>query len=142
MGNNGSAPDLASRLMRLVIVGHVDHGKSTLVGRLLSDTGSLPEGKLEFVQDICDQQGKTFEFAFLLDALQEEQEQGITIDTSQIFFHTPKESGNLRLPQIETLLLGGPVGGGRYASIAPYDAITLFQSDSRPKGPQALLARQ
>ena len=90
MGNNGSAPDLASRLMRLVIVGHVDHGKSTLVGRLLSDTGSLPEGKLEFVQDICDQQGKTFEFAFLLDALQEEQEQGITIDTSQIFFHTPK----------------------------------------------------
>ena len=90
MGNNGSAPDIASRLMRLVIVGHVDHGKSTLVGRLLSDTGSLPEGKLEFVQDICDQQGKTFEFAFLLDALQEEQEQGITIDTSQIFFHTPK----------------------------------------------------
>lgn len=90
MGNNGSVPDLASRLMRLVIVGHVDHGKSTLVGRLLSDTGSLPEGKLEFVQDICDQQGKTFEFAFLLDALQEEQEQGITIDTSQIFFHTPK----------------------------------------------------
>ena len=90
MGNNGSAPDLASRLMRLVIVGHVDHGKSTLVGRLLSDTGSLPEGKLEFVQDICDQQGKTFEFAFLLDALEEEQEQGITIDTSQIFFHTPK----------------------------------------------------
>ena len=52
MGNNGSAPDLASRLMRLVIEGHVDHGKSTLVGRLLSDTGSLPEGKLEFVQDI------------------------------------------------------------------------------------------
>lgn len=90
MGNNGSSPDLASRLMRLVIVGHVDHGKSTLVGRLLSDTGSLPEGKLEFVQDICDQQGKTFEFAFLLDALEEEQEQGITIDTSQIFFHTPK----------------------------------------------------
>ena len=90
MGNNGSAPDLSSRLMRMVIVGHVDHGKSTLVGRLLSDTGSLPEGKLEFVKDICDQQGKTFEFAFLLDALQEEQEQGITIDTSQIFFHTPK----------------------------------------------------
>ena len=76
--------------MRMVIVGHVDHGKSTLVGRLLSDTGSLPEGKLQFVKDICDQQGKTFEFAFLLDALEEEQEQGITIDTSQIFFHTAK----------------------------------------------------
>ena len=74
MGNNGSTPDLSSRLLRLVIVGHVDHGKSTLVGRLLSDTGSLPEGKLDFIRDICKQQGKDFEFAFLLDALQEEQE--------------------------------------------------------------------
>ncbi len=72
MGNNGSAPDLSSRLLRLVIVGHVDHGKSTLVGRLLSDTGSLPEGKLDFIRNICKQQGKDFEFAFLLDALQEE----------------------------------------------------------------------
>ncbi len=90
MSDNGSAPDISSRLLRLVIVGHVDHGKSTLVGRLLSDTDSLPEGKLNFVRDICKQQGKDFEFAFLLDALQEEQEQGITIDTSQIFFSTAK----------------------------------------------------
>jgi bifunctional enzyme CysN/CysC len=90
MGNNGSAPDLSSRLLRLVIVGHVDHGKSTLVGRLLSDTGTLPEGKLDFIRDICKQQGKDFEYAFLLDALEEEQEQGITIDTSQIFFSTAK----------------------------------------------------
>ena len=90
MGNNGNAPDLSSRLLRLVIVGHVDHGKSTLVGRLLSDTGTLPEGKLDFIRDICKQQGKDFEYAFLLDALEEEQEQGITIDTSQIFFSTAK----------------------------------------------------
>ncbi len=90
MGNNGSALELSSRLLRLVIVGHVDHGKSTLVGRLLSDTGTLSEGKLEFVREICKQQGKEFEFAFLLDALEEEQEQGITIDTSQIFFSTAK----------------------------------------------------
>ena len=88
MGNNGSTSELSSRLLRLVIVGHVDHGKSTLVGRLLSDTGTLPEGRLEFIRDICKQQGKEFEFAFLLDALEEEQEQGITIDTSQIFFST------------------------------------------------------
>ncbi len=79
-----------AKLMRLVIVGHVDHGKSTLVGRLMSDTGSLPEGKLDFVRDICERQGKVFEFAFLLDALEEEQEQGITIDSSQIFFNTKK----------------------------------------------------
>ena len=88
MSNNGSTSELSSRLLRLVIVGHVDHGKSTLVGRLLSDTGTLPEGKLDFIRDICKQQGKEFEYAFLLDALEEEQEQGITIDTSQIFFST------------------------------------------------------
>lgn len=90
MDDIGHTQELANRLMRLVIVGHVDHGKSTLVGRLLSDTGSLPAGKLDFVKDICERQGKEFEFAFLLDALEEEQEQGITIDTSQIFFKTAK----------------------------------------------------
>ena len=84
--NNGGFP--VGELMRMVIVGHVDHGKSTLVGRLLADTDSLPEGKLEFTKEICDRQGKVFEFAFLLDALEEEQDQGITIDTSQIFFNT------------------------------------------------------
>jgi bifunctional enzyme CysN/CysC len=89
MNNNGNDP-LNSRLMKLVIVGHVDHGKSTLVGRLMSDTGSLPSGKLDFVKDICKRQGKEFEYAFLLDALEEEQDQGITIDTSQIFFNTKK----------------------------------------------------
>ena len=89
MNNNGNDP-LSSRLMKLVIVGHVDHGKSTLVGRLMSDTGSLPSGKLDFVKDICKRQGKEFEYAFLLDALEEEQDQGITIDTSQIFFNTKK----------------------------------------------------
>ena len=90
MSYNGKVEPLSSRLMRMVIVGHVDHGKSTLVGRLMSDTDSLPTGKLDFVKDICTRQGKEFEFAFLLDALEEEQDQGITIDTSQIFFNTKK----------------------------------------------------
>ncbi len=90
MSDNGKVSLLNSRLMKLVIVGHVDHGKSTLVGRLMSDTDSLPSGKLDFVKDICKRQGKEFEFAFLLDALEEEQDQGITIDTSQIFFNTQK----------------------------------------------------
>lgn len=90
MNDNGRQDTLSSEMVRLVIVGHVDHGKSTLVGRLLADTGSLPDGKLQFTKDICDRQGKVFEFAFLLDALEEEQEQGITIDTSQIFFKTAK----------------------------------------------------
>lgn len=72
--------------LNIVIVGHVDHGKSTLVGRLYADTGSLPVGKLEKVQAICRQQGKEFEYAFLFDAFLEEQEQGITIDTARTFF--------------------------------------------------------
>jgi len=74
--------------MNVVIVGHVDHGKSTLVGRLLADTGVLGDGKLEKVQETCKQQGKDFEYAFLLDALEEEQGQGITIDAARVFFRT------------------------------------------------------
>ena len=74
--------------LRIVIVGHVDHGKSTLVGRLFNDTGSLPEGKLEAIQATCERRGVPFEWAFLMDALQAERDQNITIDTSQIWFRT------------------------------------------------------
>lgn len=76
--------------MNIVIVGHVDHGKSTLMGRLLADTGSLPEGKLEQVRETCRRNAKPFEYAFLLDALKDEQAQGITIDTARCFFKTEK----------------------------------------------------
>ena len=76
--------------MSIVIVGHVDHGKSTVVGRLFADTGSLPEGKLEAVRKECARTGKPFEYAFLLDALTDEQDQGITIDTARSFFKTAK----------------------------------------------------
>ena len=73
---------------RIVVVGHVDHGKSTLVGRILNETGALPEGKLEYVKEVCVKRGMPFEWAFLLDALQAERDQGITIDTTQIQFRT------------------------------------------------------
>lgn len=76
--------------MNIVIVGHVDHGKSTLMGRLLADTDSLPEGKLEQVRETCRRNSKPFEYAFLLDALKDEQSQGITIDTARCFFKTDK----------------------------------------------------
>lgn len=75
--------------IRIVIVGHVDHGKSTLVGRLLHETGSLPDGKLEMLQAVSARRGMPFEWSFLLDALQTERDQGITIDTTQIRFRTP-----------------------------------------------------
>lgn len=82
-----SAP--ARPQVRIVIVGHVDHGKSTLVGRLLHETGSLPDGKLEMLKAVSERRGMPFEWSFLLDALQTERDQGITIDTTQIRFKTP-----------------------------------------------------
>ena len=76
--------------LNLVIVGHVDHGKSTFLGRLLHDTNSLPEGKLDQVKAVCERNAKPFEYAFLLDALKDEQSQGITIDAARCFFNTEK----------------------------------------------------
>lgn len=76
--------------MNIVIAGHVDHGKSTIIGRLLADTKSLPEGKLEQIKESCLRNSKPFEYAFLLDALKDEQSQGITIDSARVFFKTVK----------------------------------------------------
>ena len=81
-----AASPLATQRMNIVIVGHVDHGKSTVIGRLLADTHSLPEGKLEQVRAQCELNSKPFEYAFLLDALKDEQAQGITIDAARVFF--------------------------------------------------------
>src|SRR4029078_9333450 len=85
-----SQASLQREQMNVVIVGHVDHGKSTVVGRLLADTGSLPIGKLEAVKATCERNAKPFEYAFLLDALKDEQSQGITIDTARCFFKSAK----------------------------------------------------
>lgn len=77
-------------VLKFVIVGHVDHGKSTLIGRLLYDTDSLPEGKVEEIKAICDSLGKEFELGYIVDNLEEERGQGITIDTTQIIFKPKK----------------------------------------------------
>ncbi|MCX7868672.1 MAG: adenylyl-sulfate kinase [Terrimicrobiaceae bacterium] len=81
---------MAARKLAIVIVGHVDHGKSTLIGRLFHDTNSLPEGKLEQIRAASEAEGMEFEFAFLLDALLEEQAQNITIDTTRLPFRTAR----------------------------------------------------
>lgn len=78
--------------MHIVIVGHVDHGKSTVIGRLLADNNMLPEGKIEQIKEKCRRNSKPFEYAFLLDALKDEQSQGITIDTARTFFSTQKRN--------------------------------------------------
>src|SRR5450432_485150 len=74
--------------VRIVIVGHVDHGKLTLVGRLLHETGSPPDGKLQMLTAVSERRGMPFEWSFLLDALQTERDQGITIDTTRISLRT------------------------------------------------------
>jgi len=76
--------------LKLVIVGHIDHGKSTLIGRLFYDTDSLPEDKMEDIKQTCEALGRELEFGFIMDHLEEEREQGITIDTAQTFFNTDK----------------------------------------------------
>ena len=76
--------------LKFVIVGHIDHGKSTLIGRLFFDTDSLPEGKMDEIKAVCESLGKELEFAYVMDHLQEERDQGITIDTAQTFFRTKK----------------------------------------------------
>lgn len=88
--NQQPATDSAQKReqLKIVIVGHVDHGKSTLVGRIFHDTDSLPEGKFEQIEAMCKKRGMPFEWSFLTDALQSERDQGITVDTTQIWFKT------------------------------------------------------
>ncbi len=79
----------AAHPLRVVIVGHVDHGKSTLIGRLLYDTDSLPAGKYEELQAICKRRGTdALEWSFVLDSFQAERDQAVTIDSTQIWFST------------------------------------------------------
>ncbi len=75
--------------LRLVAVGHVDHGKSTLIGRLLHDTGNLPDGKVAELREASGRRGVPFEWSFVLDALQGERDQAVTIDTTRIWMRTP-----------------------------------------------------
>lgn len=70
--------------IRIALVGNVDHGKSTIIGRLLSDSGQVLEERKAKVDSLCREQGRKFEYAFLLDALEEEQIQGITIDVTEV----------------------------------------------------------
>src|SRR3989304_10375677 len=81
---------LEEHSLSIVIVGHVDHGKSTLIGRLLYDTGSLPEEKINEIRIASQTAGREMESAFLMDHLEEERQRGITIDISQTFFNSDK----------------------------------------------------
>ena len=77
--------------INLVFIGHVDHGKSTTVGRLLFDSGNIDEQAMRKLKEKAQQLGKSgFEFAFVMDGLKEEQERGVTIDLAHKRFDTAK----------------------------------------------------
>ena len=127
---------LALERLHLVVAGHVDHGKSTVVGRLLADTGSLPEGKLESVRSACERNGKPFEHAFLLDALREEQAQGITIDGARVFFKTARRYYVVVDAPGHIEFLKNMVTGASHAEAAllVIDAVEGVQENSRRHG--------
>jgi len=122
--------------MNVVFVGHVDHGKSTIIGRLLADTNSLPEGKLEQVKETCRRNSKPFEYAFLLDALKDEQSQGITIDSARCFFKSQKRNYIiLDAPGHKEFLKNMVTGAARAeAALLVIDASEGVQENSRRHG--------
>lgn len=126
----------AQPALRVVIVGHVDHGKSTLVGRLLCDTGSLPASRCEAVRSVCEASGKPFEYAFLLDALEEEREQGITIDAMQVKFRSAlREYVIIDAPGHKEFLKNMVTGAASAeAAVLLIDAAEGIQEQSRRHG--------
>ena len=122
--------------MNIVIVGHVDHGKSTVIGRLLADTHSLPDGKLEQVRADCELNSKPFEYAFLLDALKDEQAQGITIDAARVFYKSSlRPSLILDAPGHIEFLKNMITGAARAeAALLVIDAAEGVQENSRRHG--------
>ncbi len=78
----------ARELLAVAVVGHVDHGKSTLIGRLLNDTGALPAARVAAIKAMSASRGMPFEWAFATDAFQAERDQGVTIDAAEIRFRS------------------------------------------------------
>lgn len=122
--------------MNIVIAGHVDHGKSTVIGRLLADTRSLPEGRLEAVRANCAKNAKPFEYAFLLDALKDEQAQGITIDSARCFFKTEKRNYIVLDAPGHIEFLKNMITGAAHAEAAllVIDALEGVQENSKRHG--------
>ena len=76
--------------VNVVIIGHVDHGKSTLIGRLLYDSESITEGRVEEIQKLAEEYKKRFEFAYFIDSFDDELKEERTIDTTGVMFKGQK----------------------------------------------------
>jgi bifunctional enzyme CysN/CysC len=126
----------ARESLRVVVTGHVDHGKSTVVGRLLAETGALPQGKLDRIRSYCERNAKPFEYAFLLDALKDEQSQGITIESSRIFFKSGRRDYVIVDAPGHVEFLKNMVSGATQASAAlmVLDAKEGIRENSRRHG--------
>lgn len=126
----------AKEQMNVVFVGHVDHGKSTVIGRLLAETDSLPKGKLEAIRDRCLKSGKPFEFAYLIDALKDEQAQSITIDSARVFFQSEKRNYIIIDAPGHIEFIKNMVTGASHAeaAILVIDAAEGVQENSRRHG--------
>ncbi|HEX3624611.1 MAG TPA: adenylyl-sulfate kinase [Verrucomicrobiae bacterium] len=122
--------------LKIVMVGHVDHGKSTFIGRLMNDTGSLPEGRLEQLQQAAARRGTPFEWANLMDALQAERDQNVTIDTAQIWFKTRRRRYVIiDAPGHKEFLKNMVTGAaGADAALLLIDALEGIQENTRRHG--------
>jgi bifunctional enzyme CysN/CysC len=128
--------ELTKEKMNIVTVGHVDHGKSTIIGRLLAETGSLPLGKLDRVKAYCERNSKPFEYAYLVDALKDEQAQGITIDSARVFLKNTKRDYTIHDAPGHVEFLKNMVTGASRAegALLVIDALEGTRENSRRHG--------
>lgn len=105
--------------LKVVVTGEVDSGKSTLIGRFLYEMGSLSEGAIEEVKNVCQRLDRDFEFAYLLDSFEEERKNRLTIDTTQVFCKNKRTKAFIFIdvPGHQELLKN-MLSGSSYADIA------------------------
>ena len=118
---------------RVVVLGHVDHGKSTLIGRLLLDTGSLPQARIDEIVAAARRRGVETEWSFALDALQEERDQAVTIDTTRVWLRLgERRFAIIDAPGHEEFLANAMTGAGDAdAAIFVVDAERGIEDQSR-----------